>query len=194
MDMNRIRMAWSGFPGAPGVSTFYVTDPVPFLNALHAAMADITTRLPLDCTVSFPGEGDIVNDVSGLITGTWTTIALAPLTGTGVGAYAGVAGAACTWLTGGVVDGHRVRGRTFLVPLASGAFDTDGTLNPTALAQIRSDMTALYGVGAGGFGIWHRPRLVTTGIGAPISTPGSFHLVTGSRVSDKAAVLRSRRD
>ena len=50
MDMNRIRMTCSGFPGAPGFTTFYVSDPVPFLPAMPPHLPSTHHPLPLAST------------------------------------------------------------------------------------------------------------------------------------------------
>lgn len=105
--------------------------------------------------------------------------------------WASPAGVCITWNTAGIrtvtSTPRRVRGRTFLVPLASGAFDIDGTVNSAAMTVFNNAATGLVGNFANAqFGIFARPT-------AGAVVPGAFHTVTGHRITDHAAILRSRR-
>jgi hypothetical protein len=105
--------------------------------------------------------------------------------------WAAPAGACITWNTAGIrtvtSTPRRVRGRTFLVPLASGAFDIDGTINSVAMTALNNAATGLRGNFSNQqFGIYARPSKTP-------SVPGAFHTITGHRITDQAAILRSRR-
>lgn len=185
--LNKIPVAWGSWAGAPGVSTFYTfggnldND----VAAIRAFFNSLALQFPSGITFSVPGVGDTIDDATGLINGAWNaTAAPAIVTGTGSGAYAGNAGGIVHWLTSGVANGHRVRGRTFLVPLIATAFDTQGSLSTTALTAIRSAAATLISSGAGDFRVWHRP---VGGAGG-----ASFATLTSS-VPDLAITLRSRR-
>ena len=105
--------------------------------------------------------------------------------GTGaVGAAAGV-GACVSWLTGGIVGGRRLRGRTFLVPLHNSTYDTDGTFTSGVLTALTAFQTAMRA--AGPLAVWHRPT-------TPGGTDGTSYGVIGARVRDRVAFLSSRRD
>jgi hypothetical protein len=92
-------------------------------------------------------------------------------------------GSCISWLTGAVHGTHQLRGRTFVVPLNSGSYDTDGSLTSTALNRARTAATAL--VASGEFGVWGRPVAGANGL---------WSQALASNVRDKIAVLRSRRD
>lgn len=196
-NVNRVRAAFSGFNGGPGVSTFYCLDPSAFLPLLHDFLSNFTGSLPGTVVITIEGSGDIIDSTSGLLTGTWTAAAPAPILGVAAGAYAAPAGVVVNWLTGTVLDGHRLRGRTFIVPLSGSAFDGDGSILTALLGGIRAAADSFIVAAANNFVIWHRPRPAGTvnrkGVVLP-ARAGGHAIATSSRVLDKVAVLRSRRD
>lgn len=186
-DLNRVRVAWQGWPGSPGVSTFYIGGTVTQaqIDGIRAYFNSMAGSLPAGLTINVPASGDVIDDVSGLITSAWS-VATTPttVTGTGAGNYAGNAGAVQHWLTGSVINRRRVRGRTFLVPLVATAYDTAGSLSTTTISTMNAAGTALLTALGTGFRVWHRPN---NGIS------GGSAVVTGFRVPDLAVSLRSRR-
>jgi hypothetical protein len=141
--------------------------------------------------------GDVIEDSDGAITGTWTCEGLAPMAGASGGPYAAAAGAIVSWFTGAVMDGHRVRGRTFLVPLSGIAYDGAGALSDATQTTISLAAVGLVTAATGNLSVWHRPKFgpVPVGGGArPLIRPGGQATVTSSSVPKKMAVLRSRRD
>ena len=105
--------------------------------------------------------------------------------------WAAPAGACITWSTAGIrtvtSKPRRVRGRTFLVPLAQNAYETDGTLAAAFLTATNQAANNLRSNTTGA------PLLVYA---RPSETPavvGQVYSVTGHRLSDRVAVLRSRR-
>lgn len=197
--VNRVRVQLDGFRGAPGVATFYGTD----LATLRAALTNLwgglgpTGIFPANFTATIATSGDIINSATGAIEGTWVAPAIAPSGSGGSLDYAGPAGATITWLTNTVADGSRVRGRTFLVPGAAGAFDSDGTLKPAVRAGIEAAAANFVAAAAPTLVVWHRPRLArpaTATLPALAAHGGSLAPVTGSSVPDRVQILRSRRD
>ena len=70
--MQRTRIIWQGFTGAPGYSTFYtrVSDPVQHDSRLAAetlrdAFQALVTRLPGEVTLEFPQETELIEDTTG---------------------------------------------------------------------------------------------------------------------------------
>lgn len=186
-DLNRVRVAWQGWPGSPGVSTFYLggTPTQAQIDAIRAYFNAIVGSLPSGLTINVPASGDVIDDVSGLITNAWA-VGTVPttVTGTGTGNYAGNAGAVHHWLTSAVRNRRRVRGRTFLVPLVSTSYDTAGSLSTTMISTMTAAGTALLSALGTNFRVWSRP---VNGIS------GGSAVVTGQRVPDLAVSLRSRR-
>jgi hypothetical protein len=186
-DLARVRVSWQGWPGAPGVSTFYLTPAVTqtSIDAIRAYFNSLVALLPTGLTITVPQTGDLIDDVSGLITGSWS-VGTPPtvVTGTAPGNYAGNAGGVTHWLTGLVVNRRRVRGRTFLVPLASTAFDTAGAISTSTLTTLNTAATTLLAALGTNFRVWHRPA---KGLG------GGSGTVIATRTPKLAISLRSRR-
>lgn len=187
MTINRVRVALTGFPGGPGVSTFYTTNVATMRTALGYFYSSFEPAFPNDVTWTVETSGDIIDPISGVLTGTWTDSGAHSGTGTGTGGYAAPVGIAVNWMTGDVLDGHRLRGRTFMVPLNAPVYQADGSIVDGTLSDLRTNATALVTNGGGAFVVWHRPRVDP-------ARAGGFSAVTSAVVNDKAAVLRSRRD
>ena len=195
--INRIRASWTGFPGSPGVSTFYSVVPDATVPNLRAFFLAIHTALPSDVHVQVENEGDVIEDTTGAVTDLWTCDSVLSVAGDNTDAYSAPSGIVVDWLTGTVLDGHRVRGRTFLVPAGGNFYGTDGTLSDGALALIAPAAAAFVTADTGNFVVWHRPRAAKAADGsrpAVTARAGGHAVVTASSVPDKAAVLRSRRD
>jgi len=185
-SLQRVRVHWSGFTGAPGVNTLFYqdapADPAPdlftFFNAIKAL-------LPTSVTISIDNSGDLIDDATGNLVGSWSGTSASTVTGTVSALYAGPAGAVMDLRTSTVVGKRRLQGRMFLVPLITDAYQSDGTLATSALGTLQAAATALLASTSGAdLRVWHRP------------TPGhvgSSAAVTELRVPDLAAVLRSRR-
>lgn len=195
MPISRIRAAWSGFIGAPGVSTFYSLNPATDLPLLHGFFEGLAGTLPDNVTITLEGSGDILDETTGNLTGGWTEDAPAPVSGTVPGVYAAPAGYVIIWETGVVMDAHRLRGKTYIVPAAQSVFQNDGSLYPDALLAIRGVAGSL--AGDNQLVVWHRPRSARSADGsrpAVSARAGGYASVSGATVHDFAAVLTSRRD
>ena len=116
-------------------------------------------------------------------------------TGTATGVWSAATGCWINWTTAATVNGRKVAGRTFLVPLGNTpVFQTDGTLNDTF-------RTAL--VNAGNALNTSTPtHCIFFNRGGPSDPPkpsdkphvSGINAAIGCNVPDKAGVLRSRRD
>ena len=187
-SMRRFNCAWQNWPGAPGVSTFYTDTTVDIsvaTDAFRAFFNGIAALLPSALTVQVPAVGDIISDADGSITGAWSDgTPVLVVTGTGAGAYAGNAGAVVHWLTTGVVNGRRVRGRTFIVPIIGASYESNGSLAAATLTTLNNAATALDTALGSSMLIWHRPKPPAAGSSFGLDSP---------RVPDLAVSLRSRR-
>lgn len=193
MAIHRITTVWRGFEGAPGYSNFFFTG-----DGSGGAAADsrarvlafwneLTLLIPGTVSLLTEGEAAVIDEVTGSVTG-YEVAATEPVAGNGggTGGYSAASGAVVTWMTAGVVNGRRVRGRTFLVPLVGNSYENDGSLTSSAVTTLNDAASELVGTGFdSGFGVWSRPGT---------SGGGTFWEVNGFRVPDMAAVLRSRRD
>lgn len=184
--LQRHRTTWTGFVGGPGVTTLYWSDGTgPNLTAWNAFLTAIVGRFPTVVTWQSQNSGDRLDEATGAIVGSWSGTAQSAVVGTGAGSYSAPVGSVVNWRTAGIVGGKRVRGRSFLVPMAGAAYDSDGTIAAAALTTLRTALATFVTAAAADLRVWHRP---VDGAG------GSQHVVTAADIPDKAAVLRSRRD
>lgn len=186
-DIERIRVIWSGIAGMPGVSTFYSLDAAAVLAPLRTFFVAVAGAIPTGCSLQIQADGDKINDATGDLIGSWAGDAQAVVNGGEGGNYAAPAGCSVQWLTEAVVNSHRVKGRTYIVPIGASQFQDDGTIGNTFVTNLTAAAQALVDDTVGNFLVWHRPG------GAPVST-GAGVPISGVRVADKAVVLRSRRD
>lgn len=193
----RIRTQLSGFIGAPGVSTMYFLDPIGAQAAVKQFWTDIVYQMPDVLVATVDITGDYFEATTGDITGTWNQGVSAALSGTDPSSYSAPSGATVRWNTAGIVNSRRVRGRTFLVPLAGSQYQPDGTISSFALPLLQAPAASLVNAIPGNMVVWSRPfagRAATASLPAIPARLGSHHVVTGSSVRDVVAVLRSRRD
>lgn len=183
----KITALWSNWPGAPGYTNFYALTGGPIVtltDGIRAFFDAIKGIVPTGITITVQPSGDQINDVSGAITGAWSVDpGPAPVVGASGGTYAGNAGGVVSWRTNGVVGNRRVRGRSFIVPLASTVYDTNG-LTSSAIATLQGAATALLTTADGNLAVWSRPTALRA---------GSSHPITAATVPDLSASLRSRR-
>lgn len=178
---HRVRVAWSGWPGGPGVSTFYANaGQVPNLTALRTLWAAMTGAIPGGFTTQIENTGQTVDLATGQAIGTWSTGTVGAVGGGGTGGYAAPCGAVIQWKTGQFVNGREVRGKTFLVPLPANAYDGDGTLTPTLVSSLQTAVNTFVTSVAGSYLVWSRKGAVG-------------HPITSGVVRDRAMVLTSRR-
>lgn len=194
MPLLRVKARWTGFSGAPGYSIFHfnafddgsTTESQNAANAVRSFFFAINGLLPQAVTVTVDSSVDVLDENSGTLT---NIVGVAPppaVVGMNTGSFSAPTGAVVHWTTGGVRNGRRVRGKTFLVPLAVVIYQNDGTLNTGNVATITTAAQALIDDANTALVVYGRP---TAG-----ATDGVAHVVTGMRVPDMAAVLRSRRD
>lgn len=184
MLMDRLQVSLTGGQIGAGVATHFAVASAGHQAAFKAFWQGLSNHMPTGVFADVPATGDVIEVETGLLNGVWSGGSQASIQGQIAGAYPAGVGACVTWLTDGIVNGHRVRGRTFVVPLCGANYDANGTLQDATLSLLRGYCsTLLAGVGDD-FLIWHRPRG---------ESDGSAHPVTGFRVSDRVSTLRSRR-
>ena len=179
-------MVWSGFGGAPGYTNMYFTpgDAGIFLPGLKGFFDLLVSRLPNGMHIAYPSSGDELNEASGVITGSWGVTPPADTVGGDSSVYPGAAGACVIWDTLSIVAGRRLKGRTFVVPMTSATFDIDGSLSAGTVTLFNSAIATFLSGTAGSGLVWHRP------VGGSGGVAG---VIQGGHVSDKCAVMRSRR-
>lgn len=187
MVMQRVQAVWSGNGVVGGgVSTFFAEadGTQQLVVAINELFSAVEPLLPSGCTVTVPSGGDLIDEATGDLTGTWGTSTSTQHVGTGTDVWAAGVGARVVWETGTVRNGRRVRGSTFIVPLTSIAYANDGTLGINGLGFLQDGVTAFMTQVADGGRVWSRPTPTSAGASVPI---------TAGRVPDKVSWLRSRR-
>jgi len=182
---------WTGFRGEPGFTNFYFM--AVDSDSRDSAAAKIRTFfdaikgvLPTNVIVTPNAEVNHYNEATGTLTDVLPIDDIpTPVVGSGGSSYSAASGAVINWLTTGVVGNRLLRGRTFIVPLVNGAYDTNGDLSPTTLATLRNAANAFHTGIVDKPYVWSRATSVRAGVAHPI---------TSSRVPDLGAILRSRRD
>ena len=197
-EILRVKTTWSGFVGGPGYTNLYFRDftegptdqgmadgAVAKVAAFNTVLKDY---LCSGVTLTIDPMVDRLEETTGELVGFFTTAPGVAKVGGDTGNQAAGVGACISWTTGGVRNGRRIRGRTFLVPIATNYYATDGSLSTTFLTALRAAAITLSGsVGSGDLGVWSRPS-------GPGASDGVWYVVTASSIRDKVAVLTSRRD
>lgn len=193
-NIYRVTFTWNGFTGAPGYTNMFYDDSTG--TAQQAADATRTflvgcltqapATLPTGVNLTGPTSVDTVEPGTGTLVFTTPITQPAQINGTASGNFASSTGACITWLTAGIVNGHRVRGRTFLVPLAPTAFTSTGGLAAAYQTSLAAACTTLLAASPD-LVVWRRPDSQAAG-------GGGTNIVLAARVPSKSAVLTSRRD
>jgi len=161
--------------------------------ATHNFFDSVKNVLPSVVKVQVMPDVEIIDVESGDLIGAATATTRAELAGANAAStgWSAPSGACITWTTAGIrtvsSKPRRVRGRTFIVPLSNAAYDVNGTLTDTALATLNAAATTLRSAASGQeLVIYGRPGLESV-------PPGAAYAVTGHKLTDQAAILRSRR-
>ena len=187
--IRRLRVVWGGpVTIGGGLSTFYAaTDANPLaagVTAFFDALKGITST---QVTWTIPGGGDLIEDSTGELGGTWTEGAGTPtnISGTNAGLSVMGVGIRVVWNTGGMTNGRRVKGATFITGITGDSFDGSGAVTS---ARITSAQNAANGLIAAvpSLRILSRPS-------GPSATDGKSSAVLSAVVPDKVSWLRSRR-
>lgn len=194
MAVYRVKLRWTGFTGAPGYTNLHFdapTEPTTLgaqsvYDAAHTFAANISSAIPSGVSITTEGGVEVIDQTNNQLITILSATTKPNAGGVQTAGYASSTGAVITWETGEVKNGRRVRGRTFVVPISSVHYQTDGTLTSGLITDLQDAAGALAG-GGFNFGILSRPSISG-------AADGSFHTVSSGRVADKAAILTSRRD
>lgn len=187
-DLGKVVCTWSGWPGAPASTVLYLDVPTNvLLDNVRNLFNGIVSMIPAGVTVTVPGTGFMIDEGTGVASGTWTATAPAAIVGTGTGAFYSGAGACITWRTASLNHhGHLIKGRSFMVPLVLSTFMSDGTLDDTKRGTIQTNANGYISAGGAHVKVWARPT-------TPGGSDGMSATMTSATVNDRGASLRSRR-
>jgi len=184
---------WSGGQIGSGVSVFYAIPGSGLMPMIRTFFEAIKIDIANVITLTYDSGGDTIESTNGNLVGSWSGTSLTATTGGGGGFNSAPTGGVVDWLTNTIFPAtkptgapHRGRGHTFIVPIATNSYDSDGTLNNTTVSRWKTAADALVASAAGGMVIYHRHT-------APGATDGTYGPVVDTKVRDRVAVLTSRR-
>lgn len=187
MAIQRLRVEWSGtsVEGA-GVTTFYADADGTMAIQVGAGgfFDEVLDLLPPGTTITIPAGGDVLDESTGTITGAWGGGSSTVKTQSLPQAYAAGVGARVVWETGGIRNGRRVKGSTFVLPLGNTCYENDGSLTAATITALDAACAAMLAQVPTQMRVWSRPTA---------TLPGVAHPVLGYSVPDKVSWLRSRR-
>jgi len=202
-QLYRVKSRWTGFSGAPGYSVMHfrdfntpdpgagdgtVEDATAAVQRVQQFFSALAVAIPDEVSIDVEREVDVIDDSTGELVNSLQSTQGGIIDGTAGGSYLAPAGAVVNWRTGGIRNGRRIRGRTFLVPLAASNFNAQGQLIPAVQNVIQTAASALAAnTGSPDLFVFARPT-------APAASDGTSSVVTGATVPQMAAILRSRRD
>lgn len=189
----RVTSKWSGGQIGTGFTNFFFTEGIGTVQGAADATrtfwrgcyGTVGNNLPSGITITNPTGVDVIEPATGALLTTLPVTNGGNLSGADSGKYAAPAGVCVSWRTSGVVGGHRVKGRTFVVPVGAGALQTNGTPDDTFVSQCQAAAAAMIADPVE-LVVWHRPQSLALG-------GGSAFPVLASNVNDKIAMLTSRR-
>lgn len=169
----------------PGVSTFYALPAATgAVAALSAFFNVVDAYIPDAVTLTIPESGDSIESTTGELVGGWTSTGGDVVGGVSTQDWAAGVGMRVVWQTNTIIRGRRLRGATFLAPLAVTAYDNNGTLDSTVHGVVQAAATTL--ATGSHLIVWSRPS-------TPGGSDGGYGSVTASTIPDRPTSLRSRR-
>ena len=158
------------------------------VNGVRAFWDSLKAYIPAAYTLTVDPLVEEHESADGALSGTFT-VATAPadVVGTGATAWAAGVGFRITWDTGSVANGHRVKGRTFVIPVLTANYDVSGTIASATITAANTAAATLRSTAAAA----STPLVVYTKAGP--GGPGALTDVATGIVPDQVAVLRGRR-
>lgn len=196
-NIARVRSVISGWQGGPGLATHYFDASVSFDAAAAAAVAGrvrgswdvVKSVLSNTTTITVDSVVDVLDDSNGVLIASFGITPPAAVTGTVVQAIGpAFVAAGLTLDTGQIINGKRLRGRTFISPLPLG--NTGSATPPTGLVTGVNAMgvalvTTTPTSTSNQLVVWRRPKGAAAGLSRK---------VLSSVTAPKYFSIRSRRD
>lgn len=193
--MLQVTIRWSGSQMGAGVSVLNFTGAVetsldPLLEGVDDFVAAFSLHIPQTVGLQVANTVDVISESNGNLIATVSGTAQPARTGAASnGPVAAGVGGRIRWTTGGTRNSRPVIGTTFLVPMATGSFEANGTLTSTAVTAFQDAGNLLLGVAnaAGApLAVWSKPT-------SEAAANGELWPVTGVVVPDQVSWLTSRR-
>lgn len=194
MSVAVIKTTWTGGPSAPGLTTFALEyDGAGNLDGALTAVQTFWTSLKDSIQGGYQLQVQPVvelhNETTGELSGEFAAASAKPTLQTqNTSAFAAGVGARIDWRTLVIKNGRRVRGRTFVLPLATASYEVNGTIAEVTRTGIGTAATKLItDLDAAGtsLAVWSRP--------SEKHPVGALSPVSVAVVPDKVAFLSGRR-
>jgi len=183
------RAVWSTAGGGIGYTVFHFATTVDsnaeaqtIANAVRAFFQSLVGLFPNEVSINF--ESEYLNlAADGTLEAVFAVAPPAQVLGTDTSTYNRAAGVRVDWGTGQIVNGRRLTGRTYLVPVGAGAYDATGLVTSANATAILAAANTLISATASTapLAVWSRTHQVS-------------HVVTTPSVPSKGAILTGRRD
>lgn len=197
-----VRTYWDGTSGGPGLTQFALEGAAGgewnpggtngAVSAVRVFWDSLKALLPDELRLTVSPIIDDYNSITGKLVGSYVASTTPTVVaGTSATSYAAGAGAKITWNTNQISNGRRVRGSTFLVPLAAANYTITGTISAAAIATINNSAGNLISglaTASTPLAVWSRP------IKEPNARAGFDTQVVSGTCGSKTAILRGRRD
>ena len=185
--MLRVTTEMQGPPGAPFYTTMYFAgttegEASAAVAAVAAFWGDLTAEIAAGTTWTVFGEVEVVDPVTGNITGTFSDPDVSNAFTNSADPLPWSSQILIRWRTGVFVAGREIRGRTFLPGFTEAASD-NGQVESGVVSGLQTPVDDLLTAasGAGGLAVYS-------------PTNGQAALVSNGSVWNQFAILRSRRD
>ena len=182
----RVRAEISGpMVVGPASSTFYFDSAGSgFVTSLLAFYDAIKNQLANGLIINIANSGELIDDATGDLAGTYTDGTGGTVTGGGLNSYVVGVGGVVEWATNGTTNNRRVVGRTFLVPMDTGSIVGAGQVVGAARTIVDGAASTFLTNGGQHMRIWTRPKP---------GVAGKSSAVTSGALSPNISWLRSRR-
>lgn len=196
MTLMRVRTVLNGWPGGPGLNTFYfdaTTTPsntvaADVVGRVRAFWNSSAALFPTTFSAQVQANVDQLDETTGTLLGTFVGGAPAVVAGASGTAYNAFATMVLLRLnTGVVLNGRRVVGRSFIGPVTSTVDQGGNPLLSNVTTLLAAATAMLTGSTSAIPEVWHRPFPKGSGTGREF-------FVTNFTAAPYFAVLRSRRD
>jgi hypothetical protein len=159
------------------------------VDAITDFWTALAPTLPAGLTLQVNNVVEVREEDSGSLISVYGAPAQAAVASSGPGSHAAGVGFRIRWSTAGIRNGRAVTGTTFVVPLPTTLYETNGTIAASMITASSTAAAALLGrLNAAGLplGVWSRPS-------APGANDGVLHPVTQVVIPDQVSWLRTRR-
>lgn len=197
MTIAQLQVTWKGLPGGDGFSFFYVRSTAASISPLPTFFDALKAFFPSRLSWVINPFWKLIDETNGKMTGAGGGGPQPTITATGPDAFPPNAGAQVRWETPDFVNGRRVKGRTYLVPMCGSFFGSNGLFTANTAGQINAAADVMRSAYTGNLVVWSRPLFEKDANGNPtdvLKRAGSVHTVTTTVCPTKVVTLNGRRD